>query len=511
MYKYPYFKVDVYSHFFKLVLVTPRGREVLNEFIKDYVLMGFVKEGRQWVRRPLKVFAARIRDGSEYRFHINQLPAFKQFLANQRITDDLVPTETFLPPMGVPANVSILPTWSLRDYQIPIHEYLGNILPSPRKFVDLQTGKGKTFIAVNFAASLKTRIAVVLKPGYIEKWVSDFKKICGMEKKEILVIQGGASLMQLIANAKEGILTHDVIIFSNRTLQLWFKAYEQEGANTLLQGYDCLPEELFPLIGVGVRIIDETHQDFHLNFKMDLYCHCAVTVSLSATLISDDPFITRMHEVAYPKEHRFSGLVYDRYIEAYSFIFNVNQPNKLRTTEWGSTNYSHHAFEESVIKNPVLLQGYMDMIVYALQRYYYDGYTPGNRALVYCASIDMCTRVKDYLKVAFPDKDVRRYVQEDPYENLMEAEISVSTLLSAGTGHDIDLLSTVILTTAVSSSASNIQGFGRLRNLPGIIKRFVYFVCADVPKHMDYHNRKKELLLVKALKYTSYTHFTRIG
>lgn len=511
MYQYQYFKVDVFSHFFKLTFVTPRGREVIQTFLKNYIQMGLVRKGRRYVREPVKVFGARIRDGSEYRFHINQLSDFKKVCADIGIPEEFL--KEIVHPMYEPApsSLTMLPHWTPRDYQEPILEYLRSPVPNNRKLVEIQPGKGKTFLATQRAVETGQRVVVIIKPAYMDKWVVDFQKHCGIDKKDVITIQGSGPLMNLIATAKSGTLDCDVIIISNKTLQNWFTLYERKGRYSLDVGYDCLPEEFLPLLKAGVRIIDEVHQDFHLNFKSDLYCHCPLTISLSATLISDDPFLARMYEVGYPKDHRYAGLAYDRYIESVALFYTVARPDKLRTTEWGSTTYSHHAFENSIMRHQELLQGYFELIDVAVRDYYLRDYKPGNRCLVYCASINLCTLVAEFLKKRHPGKDVRRYVEDDLYENLMNAEISVSTLLSAGTGHDIDLLSTVILTTAVSSSASNIQGFGRLRNLSGIEKRFVYLVCQDVPKHIEYHNRKNELLLTRALTCTTTNYPIALG
>lgn len=519
MYLHQYFKVDVYSHFFKLTFCSPRGREVATQFAKNYIQMGLVRVGRKFIRAPLKVFGARVRDGSEFRFHINQYEAFVTHLNNISILPEFYQVTVHTPPPGDLVDISVLPGWILRDYQEPIAEYLMSPLPNTRKLVEIQPGKGKTFLAANRAAAEKRRVVVILKPQYMQKWASDFEKICGIPKKETLLINGSAALMNLITTAKEGKLKARVVIISNRTLQNWFTLYERKGDYSLSQGYDCYPEELLPILGAGCRIIDEVHQDYHLNFKMDLYCHCPLTISLSATLINDDPFLARMYEVGYPRDHRYAGLAYDRYIESTSLFYSVKRPDKLKTSEWGSTTYSHHAFENSIIRDPVLLQGYFALIDAAIHDHYLKDYIPGNRLLVYCASINLCTLVTQYLKKKYEGKDVRRYVEDDPYENLMEPDICVSTLLSAGTGHDIDQLSTVILTTAVSSSASNIQGFGRLRNLPStnpekyaaIKLRFVYFVCTDVPKHVEYHLKKKELLMTRALACGSSTYPISLG
>jgi hypothetical protein len=262
---------------------------------------------------------------------------------------------------------------------------------------------------------------------------------------------------------------------------------------------------------IGTRIIDEVHLDFHLNFKIDLYSHVERSISLSATLKADDPFLTRMYEVAYPRGMRYAGQPYNKYVNSYAWLYQVWDPKKIRTTEWGSTSYSHHAFEKSIMKLPNYLDDYLEMITAAVRDMYTRTYEKGDRCLVYCAGVQTCTIVKDHLKAAFPSMDVRRYVEDDPYEDVLQADISVSTLLSAGTGLDIPMLTSVVLTTAISSSQSNIQGFGRLREIKDRSLRFAYFVCTDIPKHLEYHLRKKMLLSSMAKTYSPINYPVVIG
>lgn len=369
-----------------------------------------------------------------------------------------------------------------------------------------------SFSAASAIALLGKRFVIIIKPMYMDKWKSDLKDILGLSGDDVVMVQGSASLMGLITNARTGTLKAKAIIISNRTLQYWYKAYEESG-DCSNQGYDCNPSEFFSVLGVGVRLIDEVHQDFHLNFKVDLYTNVPHSISLSATLKSDDPFLNRMYELTYPKNIRYTGLAYNKYVHAYSWIYQVKDAEyKLRTTEWGSTLYSHNAFEKSIFKNRELLRDYLNMIVNAAKIFFIDKYKKGERLLIYCSSIQTCTAVVERLTQEFENSMiVKRYVENDPYENLMQADISVSTLLSAGTGVDIPGLKTVILTTSISSSQSNIQGFGRLRKIEDKRLQFVYFVCSDIPKHIEYHEKKKDMLKHMALSYGSISYDTVLG
>jgi hypothetical protein len=99
----------------------------------------------------------------------------------------------------------------------------------------------------------------------------------------------------------------------------------------------------------------------------------------------------------------------------------------------------------------------------------------------------------------YPKMDIRRYCENDPYENLLDPDIRFTTLLSASVGHDISDLTTVILTTNVVSIQSNIQCLGRLRKLSDDHPvEFYYFTCKDIEAHVKYHLQKEKMLEKRA-------------
>lgn len=504
-----YFEIDKYSHHFTLSKISHIGRAVIADFSKPYMQWGMVRENRRFFRKVIKVFGTRSHDYSQYRYHIEQYKDLITFFKDNQINDESYVVREHVPIPGQDTNMLVNPGWVPKDYQEPIVDYLGQLLPSPRKLVEIQTGAGKSAIAMFDICKKSKRVVILVKPMFMEKWLADVQKISNTTAEDVMLVSGSLQLMKLITMAKEGLLTSKVIIISNKTMQNWITLYEKIGDEIELLGYDCKPQELMEVLQAGLRLIDEVHMDFHLNFKLDLYTHIAWSTSLSATLVADDPFLTKMYELAYPKSARYAGLAYNKYIHSFSWIYRFNRPELIKTHEFGQTAYSHTAFEKSLLKRPVELASYIEMIDACIKQTFLNGYKKGDKLLVYCSSINMCTAVSNRLKVIHKSLDVRRYVEDDPYNNLMEAEICVSTLLSAGTGHDIPGLTTVILTSAVSSTQSNIQGFGRLREIKGREVNFIYFVCSDYQKHIDYHEKKKLILKSIALSYNSlsYPHF----
>lgn len=508
-----YFHADLYSHCFVLTKASPRGQELIREFGQQYIQYAMELVNRRYQRVQKCIFAENVYFGMERRFHIHQWIPLVKFLADRGVYPETYIVKQHTPPAAVKVDIQLLPHWQTREYQQPITTYLTNEAPRRIKLVEIQTGKGKTYCAMRAAADIGLRTVIVLKPGYMDKWEKDIKDLCGYVRGPDLEIieDGSKNLKKLIDRAKKGKLTAKIIIISSHLMRKWFKLYKEFGDKTLYDGYGCRPGEFYETLGAGLRLIDEVHQEFHLQFCIDLYTNVAWSISLSATLKSDDAFLNRMYEVAYPKAERFAGLPYDRYIHAYAWFYKFKNPILIQTTERGGTTYSHHAFERSIRKFKRIEDDYFAMINKIVREFWMMKFVKGDRLLIYCGSIELCTNLVAYLRNIHPTFDIRRYVEEDPYENLMEAEISVSTLLSAGTGHDIPGLTTVILTTSVKSTQQNVQGFGRLRNLPGKELKFVYLVCQDIAKHMNYHEVKKDLLATMAQSYSIRNNPSDIG
>ncbi len=494
-----YFVVEVYSHHFCIKKVREDKLHIIMAFAKNYNQMGLVKKGRFFVRAPVKVFASRSKPNGEYRFHYGQWPEFLHHLIAYGVKREMYDMIEYNLPEPRPFNFQLLPKWKPLEKQVPVIEYLTNPQPSKKKLVQLQPGFGKTFCAVAGATEINVSIAVFLKPQFIEKWEGDFPGMLGCKEEDIYIVKGSDSLIKLLHMGKNGDEIPRIIIISNKTFQNWIKAYEEDGDDTLDQGYACRPHEFYTLLGIGLRLVDEVHMDFHLNFKIDLYTHVEWSHSLSATLISDDPFIARMQFIAYPEEMRLLAVEFVKYVHSYAVLYRLGNPDPIRYLGGpDGKNYSHIEYEKNFFRNKKLMKDFLQMLEGLVVDHYINRKVPGDTCLVYAASIQMATVIAEYLGSRFKDVEVQRYVEDDNYDNLMNSDIAVSTLQSAGTGHDKAGLITVILTVSVSSSAANIQGFGRLRDLKDKETRFLYLTCTDIDKQVSYWEKKEELLATMA-------------
>lgn len=504
------------SHFFKVTRISARANPIIISFAKQFIQYSVMRQGGRYARTAVKVFAAATGDRSEYRFHINTFTKFKQHLEANFLSLDLVEIIDLPIPEACKVNFEIMPHWKDKDYQVPVIEYLSNTNftpidkpPTPdtiprAKFLNLRTGLGKSYSSMRTMQIIGERTVIVVKPKYIEKWVDDMRRTFVLDPSDIIVVRGSDQLKALLEVSQYSDFSAKVIIISNKTMYNYLDYYEKFGASMLDLGYGCVPEDLWKHLGAGIRLIDEVHEDFWLNYKISLYTNIKMSLSLSATLVADNDFLNRMYEIAYPAFLRYKGPAGNKYIDTTAVFYRLKYPNKIRYMDVSNKNYSHHVFEQSILRNKELTANYFGLIRRSIDGTYGANYKEGHKCLIFCISIDMCTKLTEYLRSIYTDKDVRRYVEGDPWENLMEAEICISSLQKAGTGVDIDKLSTAILTIAVSSTQSNLQSFGRLREMKDDTNpNFVYFVCEDIRKHIEYHERKRVMLDDRMHKYNS--------
>lgn len=505
----PLFLLTIYTHFVKITQTTPRIREIIKRFARRYDQCRWEKEKTRWVKKHLKTFAYENPDNGEYRFHIHQLKELRAFLKNEHIDDSLYHTVVVPVPIPQTIDIDMHPTRVFRDYQIPIVDYSVDgwkecleskelVDPSIRsKFIGLQTGKGKSAIACGTIANLKVRTVVLVKPAYMEKWVNDLKVNLNIDTKDIVSVSGLKEFAKLISLAKSNELTYKVIIMSSRSYQLFYKAYQKEPHGPITKMYGCAPDELYPVLKVGLVVLDEIHQEVHANFMGLLYTHVPRILATTATLNSYDSFMNSVYTMMFPMESRYKELEPDRYIKCYAVSYQFKKPEKIRTTEWGSTFYSHSVFEKCIIRHQPTFENYKKFIHYIVQVGYVDRYLSGDKLAIYATSISMCQYLTYYFSKCYPHLTVKRYCEDDDYVNVIEADIRVTTLGSAGAAIDIPGLRVVLNTVNIDSLQSNLQVLGRLRKLLDRDVRYYYIWASNILKHTEYHQRRKKSIIDK--------------
>lgn len=352
-----------------------------------------------------------------------------------------------------------------------------------------------TVTAMSTVAARKKRFAVIILAGYVDKWIGDVTEILELEKKQVAVIQGTESLQRSTLYPGSDIPTPPAFIISISTLQRWYKTYEQDHNHPSLEEFGCKPYEFFQHLGIGTVVFDEAHQHPHAVYKCFAYMHVPMAISLSATMLTKNPVLKKVQSVMYPMHTRFDQIKMKKYIISWKCAYQIMDfdRSRLQTTEWGSNTYSHTAFEKSIIRNRSVLQQYLKMIVDLVRETYEADYLEKDKLIIFVATKAMADFVCSAIKKTWPHRETRTYLQEDGYENIIESDIIVSTVISAGTALDIKNLRRAILTIAIDSPNASAQVLGRLRELKDRDVHFYWFSCSTIAKHEEYAANKVEL------------------
>lgn len=491
----PAMRVDVYSHHITVSGFEDTTKRALYGFFRGLGHYGLKKVApRQFVRAITCTYATRTRDEREFRFHIHQLEDLLRHLDSNGFPRHVL--EIVHHEMYTPATVDMMdnPERRPRDYQIPLIAYLAG--PGQSKVITLQTGKGKSLIFLKACAQIAQRTALVIQGKFVEQWVEGVYNDYKFKKSDLMVVRGGADMRAMIDIALAGELTAKFIIITSGTLNNYYREYEESQPSEFL--YNCHPEKLWEVLGVGVRGIDEVHMEFHRNFRADLYANVPKTISLSATLESDDSFIKRMYMIVWPAECRTEQLPFDQYINVVALEYQFTNPYRIRS-EGVNKMYSQIALEQSIMRQKDVLKNFLKMVTDLVFDQFLAVFEYGQRCIVFACTVEMCDALLECAVRRFPDVSFGRYAASlgDQLKSISENDVTFSTLKSAGTAIDVPNLRTVIMTDSVDSVQSNQQAVGRLRRLkdwPDISPQFVYIYAGNNVKQRMYHERKKEKL-----------------
>ena len=496
-------RIERYSHHLRLSGYQRSVRDHLLNFMVTLGEYGYKREGRQWVKRIVRVFAGATQTRSEINLHINDEPRLLHFLNDRGLKNHQI--AFYDHPLYTPVGVEwvSIDQRTLYDYQVPIVDYICQ--PGKTKVVTLDPGRGKTFIATQAIARLGVRVFFCIKSMYIDKWINDFNNAFSLQQGELLVIRGKKALQNAMALAEAGELNASVILCSNTTFQQYLKDYERYFLDLEQVGFAFNPHVFFEKMGVGLRVVDELHETFHFNFRLDCYTHVPKTLGLTATLFSDQRFIEKVQNIAFPPHERYSEPKPDVYIVVQGLKYRIDNVNRrVHCINKQLKTYSHILFENSMLKQPALRARYFSMIGDIMKKRFVQRHEPGQKAIVYFSTVEMCTQATHYLSACFPHLSVSRYVSEDDYEDLFNHDLIVSTLKSLGTAMDVPGLRTILMTDALSSKQANVQCMGRLRRLkewPEINPEFLFLICEDIERHLYYANKKQQDLQRRVLRF----------
>ena len=384
-------------------------------------------------------------------------------------------------------DIDLTANFEKREYQEKAAEFL--ISDGHMKALSLQTGDGKTLVAIKVIVALRQRSLIVLPAFLVDQWTKVFSNIT---TAKIDVIRGSKSIFNLINNDYQS--DANIFLASINTI------YEYAIRNSQ---YESAPsfQTFIRKLGIGIKIVDECHLNFHANTMIDIQSDVKHNIYLSATHMRSAKNSERIFQRIYPEEIRYKNSNRDNYINITEVRFSIGDiPEFFYKTVRG---YSHFKYEKYLLKKIGRLNYLVEKVFEPLvEEYFITIRKPNQKLLILVALTEFGNLISEWLKTRYPDLKVSTYFNETPNEILETSDIIVSTIGSCGTGKDIKGLRTVILTTSFSAETLTLQTVGRLRKMEDT-PEFVYLVNTAIGQQIRHAKIRSEIYSGIAKKFRS--------
>ena len=363
------------------------------------------------------------------------------------------------------------------------------------KPVALATGGGKTFCS-EYSICLLKETALVVLGQLIEQWYSSIREHTNISDKDIYIIQGFDSLKKLWqAHLNKKIkLRPKIILAAAKTLYAY--AVEPSGMYLDLPNYDKFQEEF----GIGIKIVDECHLNFHNTVMIDLHSNIETNIYLSATYERSSSQCKRIFNLVFPPAMKYGEQFAKKYTVVYMVSYSLMLP---RVNFKRSKGYMHALYETFLLKHRSYFLSYWTEISYLIKRFYLELRKEGQKLLILAQTREFCEQLLFFVRKDFNTCKSELYFSSDKKanrEDIFNSDIIISTIKSSSTGLDIKGLKTAINTVSFSSSPQAAQVMGRLRQIPDEETIFVDIWNPEVKSQMFHMRNRLDVYRNKALR-----------
>lgn len=445
------------------------------------------------------VFARFNNDKTEFRISSGFLSTLVDFMVKHNYPDEGINFITEPEIVPVPAKFKFKKGWGEpRENQIDYIAYQN--APGALKVNNASMGMGKSIMALITMVTFAKKTVFIMQPRYISVWIKAFGEQLDFKLEDVLILDNG-TIDEMYTAFLQKKIDPSIVILPMTKVQMYLKKIKE---------FPELPslDQIFSDFGFGLRIYDEAHEAFHQIYTSMLFGNVAKTLMLSATMKSDDKFTNNMYNIVIPPDIYLKATEHKQYIETYAYHYRIDQ-RRFFIGHKSMGNYSDIMFEKNMMRNKITQKFYLDMMYKSFEEYYLSRRKEGTKCIIFFTKTDTVERFKNYLLKKHPDLDVIDFTglitkKKEMKNEYLKHEVVITTPGSCGTGKDIPGLITVLCSHNVSSIQRNDQIIGRLRPTEGkfdpyLPPIFVYFVCDDIPKHREYHDKRKTLFHSKSV------------
>lgn len=343
--------------------------------------------------------------------------------------------------------------------------------------VNLNTGKGKTYVAVAVMAyfCVKT-IMITSSIDWINQWREKIKEYTNIQDDEIYTIAGKASIIKLLK------------FNLNKRIKFYLCSHDTIKAFATKYGWENVTK-LFKALKIGIKIYDEAHLYFDNICMIDFYTDIWKTFYLTASPMRSDRYEDSIYQFSFktiPKINLYDEET-DPHTKYLAIRFNSRPTPEQVSLCRNAYGFDRIKYTDYLITRPnyyLLLSMLMDMI--------FKFTSPNGKCLIYIGTNKAISVTHQWLNFYYPGVSIGLFSSLVPKlekKNQLNNKIILTTTKSAGAALDIDGLEmTIILNEPFKSKVLAQQTLGRTR---GQNTLYVDIIDIGFRSICYYYNAKK--------------------
>lgn len=349
-------------------------------------------------------------------------------------------------------------------FMLGLDQYVDNEL-LPQLSLNLSTGKGKTYCSIATISYMKIKSVIITDSvTLLNQWKEEIMKYTNLTDKDIVYLSGSSMMNMALSDKSQKMKNASIFLLTHGTIRSYCTQY----------GWDKL-NEIFKLLGIGMKIIDEAHTNFANMLMIDFFTNVYKTYYVTATPKRSDWREDRIYQLAI-KNVPFIDLFdadNDPHTDYLAIKFN-SKPTAMQISACKNMyGLDRNKYTDYVTNQPNFykaLRIVMDIVLRS-----------NGRALFYIGTNKSILRVYNWLNENYPELigQIGIYTsllsKEDKLKE-KEKKFILSNTKSAGKGEHIEHLKmTIVLAEPFKSEVLARQSLGRTRD-----KDTVYIELVDM-------------------------------
>lgn len=358
--------------------------------------------------------------------------------------------------------------------------------------VNNNTGTGKTYVgSMMMAYNLYKTIVIASTTGILEQWIDRMEEYTDISRNDICIIKGAPTINRLMST--NGNDRYKIFLVTHSTLNSY--------ANS--NGWDAVGE-LFKFLRVGLKIIDEYHQNFDNIVLIDAYTNTYKTLYLSATPIRSSESENRIYQYAFKNIPAIE--LFDENKDPHTDYIAIRYNSRPKPSQISECKNQYGLNRMKYIQY-LVHQEEFELVLYYVAKICKR---TNGKVLIYIGVNSCIEYVKDWLITNFPELEhkigIYTSVVTDNKKDMLDKKIILSTTKSCGAAMDIKgLKTTILLAEPFKSEVLARQSLGRTRDKDTL---YIEFVDMGFAQTKRFYNAKLPVFekYAKSCKDTTISH-----